>query len=101
MQIRTILIAISLTLSLTNCMSYDFARRVVQQGNLLPKKNLDRITIGMSKEEVAKIMGSSLLTTTFNDDHWDYVYTWRRGNGPITEKRASYYFQNNRLTCIV
>lgn len=82
-------------------MSYDFARSIVQQGNLLPKKNLASITIGMSKEDVARIMGTSLLSTTFNDDHWNYVYTWRRGNGPIKERHVGFDFKNNRLTRIV
>ena len=86
---------------LSGCMSYDFSNRVVQQGNLLPKKNLDRVTVGMSKEMVARIMGTSLLSSTFNDDHWNYVYTRRTGNSPITERRVSFDFKNNILTRIV
>ena len=92
MQIRTILIAISLTLSLTNCMSYDFARRVVQQGNLLPQEKLSRLNIGMSKDDAAILMGTSLLSPTFNNDRWDYAYTWRKGSGPTAIRNVSLYF---------
>ena len=86
---------------LSGCMSYDFAKRVVQQGNLLPKKNLDSVSLGMTKEEVLRIMGTSLLSSNFNDDHWNYVYTWRRGNSAIIEKRISFDFKKNVLTRIV
>ena len=97
MRIRTILIIISLTLSLTHCMSYDFARRVVQQGNLLTPKKLKQLSIGMSKNEAANVMGTSLLSPMFNNDRWDYAYTWRRGNGPMIMKNLSLYFKQDKL----
>ena len=100
MQIRTILIAISLTLSLTNCMSYDFARRVVQQGNLLPQEKLSRLNIGMSKDDAAILMGTSLLSPTFNNDRWDYAYTWRKGSGPTAIRNVSLYFSQDKLVRI-
>lgn len=100
MQIRTILIAVSLTLSLTNCMSYDFARRVVQQGNLLSQEKLSRLTIGMSKSDVAILMGTSLLSPTFNNDRWDYTYTRRKGNNPTTIRSVSLYFNQDKLVRI-
>ena len=100
MQIRTILIAISLTLSLTNCMSSDFARRVVQQGNLLPQEKLSRLNIGMSKDDAAILMGTSLLSPTFNNDRWDYAYTWRKGSGPTAIRNVSLYFSQDKLVRI-
>ena len=100
MQIRTILIVASLTLSLTNCMSYDFSRRVVQQGNLLTQEKLHRLTIGMSKNDAAILMGTSLLSPTFNNDRWDYAYTTRKGNGDTTVCNLSLYFSEDRLVRI-
>lgn len=100
MQIRTILIVISLTLFLTNCMSYDFARRIVQQGNLLPQEKLARLKIGMSKDDAAILMGTSLLSPTFNNNRWDYAYSLRKGNGPTTIRHVSLYFTQDRLAQI-
>lgn len=100
MRIRTILISVSLALSLTNCMSYDFARRVVQQGNLLPPEKLSRLNIGMTKNDAAILMGTSLMSPTFNNDRWDYAYTWRRGNGPTIVQNVSLYFKHERLARI-
>ncbi|MDF1645879.1 MAG: outer membrane protein assembly factor BamE [Legionellaceae bacterium] len=100
---RTFLKLFSITLlglSLTHCASYDFSKRTVQQGNLLPEKKITALKIGMTKEEVATLMGTSLLSPTFNNERWDYAYTWRKGSGSDTTRRLSIYFKNNRVTRI-
>lgn len=100
MRIRTILMSIALMLSLTNCMSYDFARRIVQQGNLLPQEKIERLKIGMSKDDAAVLMGTSMLSPMFNNERWDYAYTWRKGSGPNETRNLSLYFVKGRLARI-
>lgn len=101
MRVSTILFTCVLSLTtLTQCTSYDFARRVVQQGNLLPKEKIDRLKTGMSKENVAILMGTSIISPTFNNDRWDYAYTWKKGNGPMEIKHASLTFRNGQLVSI-
>ena len=100
MQIKKILISIGLILSLTHCSSYDFSRRVVQQGNLLPQSKVEKLKPGMSKEDVAILMGSSLLNPPFEHDRWDYAFSWRRGNGSNKIRHLVVYFKNNRIVRI-
>ena len=100
MRIIILLISVIVTLSLTQCTSYDFARRIAQQGNLLPQAKIKRLKIGMSKNDTAILMGTSLISPTFNNNRWDYAYTWRLGNGPIEIKTISLYFVKNSLTRI-
>lgn len=100
MQIRTILISITLAISLCHCSSYDFSRRIVQQGNLLPQTKIQRLKPGMSKEDVAILMGTSLLSPTFSNDRWDYAYTWRKGAGPMQIRHLSLYFNHGSLVQI-
>lgn len=100
MRIKLILISIIVMFTLTGCNSYDFARRVVQQGNLLPESTVSRLKVGMSKEDAAILMGTSLLSPMFNNDRWDYAYTWRRGTGRLIVKNVSLYFKNDRLVRI-
>ena len=99
MQIRIILMLMT-ALLLTNCASYDFSRRIVQQGNLLPKDKIQRLQIGMSKKEAAILMGTSLVSPVFNDNRWDYAYTWREANGPLEKKSISLFFVNGKLARI-
>lgn len=100
MRIRTILISLSLALSLTNCMSYDFARRVVQQGNLLSQEKLSRLKIGMSKNDASILMGTSLMSPMFDNDRWDYAFTQRKGNSATLVHNLTLYFSNDRLVRI-
>lgn len=100
MRMKTILILIGLVLSLTHCLSYDFARRKVQQGTILSPKRIAHLKIGMSKSDVAILLGTSLISPLFNLDRWDYAYTWRRGNTPNTVRHLSLYFSGDRLVKI-
>lgn len=68
MRIKTILLLISLVLSLTHCLSYDFSRRKVQQGNIITPARVQHLRIGMSKSDAAILMGSSLISPMFNLD---------------------------------
>ncbi len=100
MRLKIVLMTIAIILTLTHCASYDFSRRVVKQGNLLPQEKIERLRIGMSKEEVAILMGTSLLSPTFTNDRWDYAYTWRKGNNALLVRNLSLHFSHNKLTQI-
>lgn len=100
MQLRTVFLTIVTMLTLTSCLSYDFSRRFVQQGNLLPQAKIERLHVGMSKEETAALMGTSLLSPTFNNNRWDYAYTWRKGSSATRVHNLSLYFVNARLAKI-
>lgn len=100
MRISTIFLIIACLFGLTECASYDFSRRIVKQGNLLPQSTIQRLHTGMSKEDVAILLGTSLLSPTFNNNRWDYVYTWRKGSNAPLIRNLSLYFTKNRLTAI-
>lgn len=83
---------------IVNCTNApDFSGRVVHQGNLISPKKLQRLKIGMTKEEATVVMGDSLLNSPFTQDRWDYVDAKRKGGGDIHIKYVSLYFKQNRL----
>lgn len=100
MQIRIIFILFTLIGTLTSCINYDFSRRPVQQGNLLPQTKIERLKIGMSKEDAAILMGTSLINPMFNLDRWDYAYTTRVGSGEVKIQKLVLYFNHGRLSRI-
>ena len=100
MQIKIILISLALVLSLTHCSSYDFSRRIVQQGNLLSQSKISHLKLGMSKDDVAILMGSSLQNPPFTHNRWDYAFTWRRGSGANKIRHLVLYFKNEHLVRI-
>ena len=97
MKTRILISLLTLTICLTSCTSYDFSRHVVQQGNLLPESKIKRLKTGMSKKDVAILMGSSLLSPTFDNNRWDYAYTYRRGNQRNKVRNLRLFFRHGTL----
>lgn len=91
------ILTVFLTLALCQCSRYDLSRKVVEQGNLLPQEKIQRLHLGMSKQEVNILMGTSLLSPTFNSNRWDYAYTLRKGSAEPRVKRLVLYFSKDKL----
>ena len=85
---------------LASCNSYNFSRHVIQQGNLLTPNVVNRLKVGMSKPDVAILMGSSLLSPLFNNDRWDYAYTKQAGSQFKRTNHLVLTFKHDRLTAI-
>lgn len=100
MRFKTSLLALGFILSLSHCVPYDFSRRYVQQGNLLPPAKIARLHVGMTKQDVAILMGTSLLSPTFTNQRWDYAYSWRKGSSKPQVRYVVLHFTGERLTNI-
>ncbi len=72
-------------------------RADVQQGNILTKKMVDRLKIGMQKQEVRWVLGSPLVVSTFNQERWDYYYSMKPGNEEVQRKHLVLFFSGDRL----
>ncbi|MDP3559315.1 MAG: outer membrane protein assembly factor BamE [Legionellaceae bacterium] len=82
---------------LNACLSYDLSRRVVEQGNLLPDQKIERLKVGMSKEDAAILMGTSLLSPMFQKERWDYANSLQVNGNPLKVRRVVLYFNGNTL----
>ena len=100
MRVKTVLTIVSLAITLSGCLSYDLSRQEVQQGNLLPEDKLEQLKIGMSKEDTANLMGTSLLSPLFNNNRWDYAYTLRIKSAPLQVKTVTLFFEHDQLVKI-
>jgi outer membrane protein assembly factor BamE len=69
----------------------------VQQGNVINQDMIDKLKPGMSRSQVAYIMGEPVFRNPFNDDRWDYIYTIEVPGYYDDQKRVSLYFENNVL----
>lgn len=73
----------------------------IDQGNVIEKEEVARVHIGMSKEEVLSVLGTSILHNAFDDNHWIYAYTNQVSGEKITVKRIELKFtKQGRLTDI-
>jgi outer membrane protein assembly factor BamE len=72
----------------------------IQQGNDVTQDMLNKLEPGMTKNQVAYVMGTPLIIDTFHPDRWDYVYTFSPGNGQREQRRITAYFVEDRLSYI-
>jgi len=69
----------------------------VQQGNAHEQDDLDQVTLGMSKKQVAYLLGTPAVHDPFHQDRWDYISTFaRRGNEPV-RRLVTLTFENDLL----
>ncbi len=71
-----------------------------QQGNITKQKQVDKLEIGMTKEQVQFIMGTPMSIDSFNTDRWDYIYTYKPGHGETTRNNLILSFTDNKLSNI-
>ena len=69
----------------------------VQQGNVLSEDMLARLSPGMEKRKVRFLLGTPMLIDTFNQDRWDYIYTYSRGGGIVEQRQVTLFFEDERL----
>jgi outer membrane protein assembly factor BamE len=97
MIFRLAIIITALTLSA--CSSWVF-RYDVPQGNYLEQKSIDKLQVGMTKEQVKFILGSPVVVDPFNHDNWNYVYTLKSGRDSKFNQKKKFIltFVDDKLT---
>ncbi len=88
-------------LILTGCSDLKFPwvyRISIDQGNIITQDMVNQLKPGLSKSQVQFVMGSALITDTFNENRWDYVYTMETGKGVRTQQRLTVFFQDDKLS---
>jgi len=92
-------VAIIITaLSLSACSSWVF-RYDVPQGNYLEQKSIDKLQVGMTKEQVKFILGSPVVVDAFDNDTWNYVYKLKSGRSRDFDMKKQFIinFSNDKL----
>ena len=69
----------------------------IQQGTKITQDMVDQLKPGMTKAQVNFVLGTPLLADTFNQDRWDFLYTFTRGDGSVEEEQLTVYFVDGVL----
>lgn len=93
---KLLFIALLATLTLnTGCQI--IYKQNVQQGNAHDQDDLDQVELGMSKKQVAYLLGTPAIHDPFHQDRWDYISLLsRRGNDPV-RRLVTLTFENDLL----
>jgi len=69
----------------------------VQQGNALDTEMVNKVKIGMNKEQVQYALGSPLITDSFHPDRWDYIYLFIPGYGEQERRQLTLTFDRDEV----
>lgn len=72
----------------------------IQQGNAITDAMVSQLQPGMSKRQIAYLMGTPLIQDAFHQERWDYIYTVEPGGQERTSKRVTLYFEKDQLVGI-
>lgn len=59
----------------------------VQQGNKLEPADIEKVVVGMTRSQVRFLLGTPVVTNSFRDDRWDYLYYFKPGRSDSAERR--------------
>jgi outer membrane protein assembly factor BamE len=87
-----------LAVLLTGCNIWHYTyERDIQQGNIWKEAQIDKLSPGMSKQDVATVLSSPILASTFNANRYDYVYYVHRRHHDYDYKRVTLFFKDDHL----
>jgi outer membrane protein assembly factor BamE (lipoprotein component of BamABCDE complex) len=69
----------------------------VQQGNAHEQEDLDQIQLGMTKKQVAYLLGTPAVQDPFHHDRWDYISMLSRRGGEPVRRLVTLTFEDDAL----
>jgi outer membrane protein assembly factor BamE len=98
MRLTRLAILLPLTLAATGC---GVVYKVdVPQGNLVEKPMVESLKPGMTRRQVALIMGTPAIQDPFHQNRWDYAASYQHRGGKIEVKNLTLFFDDNVLARI-
>ncbi|MCV2885974.1 outer membrane protein assembly factor BamE [Aestuariibacter sp. AA17] len=99
---KFLIIAIT-SLFLTACADWIY-RIDIPQGNFLEQKDVDKLRINMTKEQVIFVLGRPVVEDAFDKDTWYYVYKMKRGmkkrGEDFTKELIVNFNEDNRVASV-
>jgi outer membrane protein assembly factor BamE len=68
-----------------------------RQGNAFEQTDLDKLTLGMTREQVRFILGTPIAGNSLRTDRWDYYSYYKPPRGEPYARTVSLYFDGDKL----
>tara|TARA_B100000963_G_scaffold237964_1_gene208060 strand:- start:803 stop:1123 length:321 start_codon:yes stop_codon:yes gene_type:complete len=87
-----------ISLFLISCSSTGIYKVTVTQGTVLKQEDLDKLEIGMNRDQVIFLLGNPTFENFFEPNVWNYFYQVSRGGETLSESKVKIIFdENNNL----
>ncbi|WP_299202071.1 outer membrane protein assembly factor BamE [uncultured Amphritea sp.] len=94
---QKILISVIAAILLAGCAEFPGVYKIdIPQGNVVTQEMVDTLRPGMTQNQVRYVLGTPLVTDSFNNNRWDYIYRNQSGEtGVITQQSLTILFDAN------
>ncbi len=96
-QLTSIFYITIFIISISSCSSFSPYKVPVLQGNIYADEDLEKLSEGLTKEQVKFIFGTALIQDPFRESRWDYFNSIKVGEKTIAENKLTIFFDENDL----
>ena len=96
-QLASIFYITIFIISISSCSSFSPYKVPVLQGNIYADEDLEKLSEGLTKEQVKFIFGTALIQDPFRESRWDYFSSIKVGEKTIAENKLTIFFDENDL----
>ena len=96
-QLASIFFITIFIISMSSCSSLNPYKVPVLQGNIFEDEDLEKLSEGLTKEQVKFIFGTALIQDPFRESRWDYFNSVKVGEKTIAENKLTIFFDENDL----
>ena len=91
------ILIIIISLLIYSCSNTNLYRVTITQGTVFAQEDIDKLEIGMTKDQVSFVMGQPSFENFFEKNVWNYIYKITTGDNVDTEKKVKLIFDEKNL----
>ena len=91
------LLIIIISLLIYSCSNTNLYRVTITQGTVFAQEDIDKLEIGMTKDQVSFVMGQPSFENFFEKNVWNYIYKITTGDNVDMEKKVKIIFDEKNL----
>ena len=96
-QLASTLFLLIVIITISSCSSLSPYKVPVLQGNIFEDEDLEKLSEGLTKEQVQFIFGTALIQDPFRTSRWDYFNSVTVGSEVMAENKLTIYFNEDDL----
>ena len=91
------ILIIIISLLMYSCSNTDLYKVTITQGTVFAQEDIDKLEIGMTKDQVSFVMGQPSFENFFEKNVWNYIYKITTGDNVDMEKKVKLIFDEKNL----
>ena len=91
------LLILIISLIMISCSNTSIYRVSITQGTVFKQEDINKLELGMTKDQVIYVMGQPSFENFFEKNVWNYFYQIKSGETVDLERRLKLFFDDENL----